>query len=81
MTEALDRLRAARSAYADLQNIGSRWGGSITAAMFLREFVGETPWVHLDIAGTAYLDDAKSYMAKGPTGVGVRTFVKLATTW
>ena len=70
-----------KSAYADLQNIGSRWGGSITAAMFLREFVGETPWVHLDIAGTAYLDDANPYLAKGPTGVGVRTFVKLATAW
>ncbi len=70
-----------KSAYADLQNIGSRWGGSITAAMFLRDFVGETPWVHLDIAGTAYLDDAKPYMAKGPTGVGVRTFVKLAMSW
>ncbi len=70
-----------KSAYADLQNIGSRWGGSITAAMFIREFVGETPWVHLDIAGTAYLDEAKPYMAKGPTGVGVRTFVKLAMSW
>jgi leucyl aminopeptidase len=70
-----------KSAYADLQNIGTRWGGSITAAMFLRDFVGETPWVHLDIAGTAYLDDAEPYLAKGPTGVGVRTFVKLAMTW
>ena len=70
-----------KSAYADLQSIGSRWGGSITAAMFLRDFVGEIPWVHLDIAGTAYLDDAKPYMAKGPTGVGVRTFVKLAMSW
>ncbi|MGI8742176.1 MAG: leucyl aminopeptidase [Bryobacteraceae bacterium] len=70
-----------KSEYADLQNIGSRWGGSITAAMFLREFAGETPWVHLDIAGTAYLDDAKPYLSKGPTGVGMRTFVKLAMSW
>ena len=63
-----------KSAFADLGNIGGRAGGAISAAWFLREFVGETPWVHLDIAGTAWLDDAKPYMAKGPTGVGVRTF-------
>ncbi len=48
---------------------------------FLRDFVGDTPWVHLDIAGTAWLDDAKPYMGKGASGVGVRTFVKLAQTW
>ncbi len=70
-----------KSAFADLPNIGGRWGGAITAAMFLREFAGETPWVHLDIAGTAWLDDAKPYMAKGPTGVCVRTFVGLAMGW
>ena len=70
-----------KSAFADLGNIGGRWGGAISAAWFLREFVGETPWVHLDIAGTAWLDDAKPFMAKGPTGVCVRTFVKLAMGW
>lgn len=70
-----------KSAFADLANIGGRWGGAITAAWFLREFVDDTPWVHLDIAGTAWLDDAKPFMAKGPTGVGVRTFVKLAMGW
>lgn len=70
-----------KSAFADLGNIGGRWGGAISAAWFLREFVGDTPWVHLDIAGTAWLDDAKPYMAKGPTGVCVRTFVKLAMGW
>ena len=70
-----------KSAFADLQNIGPRWGGAVTAAMFIREFVGETPWVHLDIAGTAWLDDAKPFMAKGPSGIGVRTFTKLATSW
>jgi leucyl aminopeptidase len=43
--------------------------------------VGETPWIHLDIAGTAWLDDAKPYMAKGATGVGLRTFVRLAESW
>jgi leucyl aminopeptidase len=70
-----------KSSFADLHNIGGRSGGSITAAWFIRDFVGETPWVHLDIAGTAWLDDAKPYMAKGPTGVGLRTFVRLAETW
>jgi leucyl aminopeptidase len=70
-----------KSAFADLQNIGSRAGGSITAAMFLKEFTGEKPWVHLDIAGTAWLDEAKPYMAKGPSGVCVRTFVRLAMSW
>jgi leucyl aminopeptidase len=53
----------------------------VSAAWFLREFVGETPWVHLDIAGTAWLVDAKPHMAKGPTGVCVRTFTKLAMGW
>jgi leucyl aminopeptidase len=70
-----------KSPFADLANIGTRWGGSIVAAWFLREFVADKPWVHLDIAGTAYLDDAKPWMAKGPTGVTVRTFVDLATNW
>ncbi|HEY4362408.1 MAG TPA: leucyl aminopeptidase [Bryobacteraceae bacterium] len=70
-----------KSAFADLANIGGRWGGSISAAWFLREFVGDTPWVHLDIAGTAWLDEAKPYMAKGPSGVCVRTFTRLAMNW
>jgi leucyl aminopeptidase len=70
-----------KSSFADLHNIGGRSGGSITAAWFIRDFVDETPWIHLDIAGTAWLDDAKPYMAKGPTGVGLRTFVRLAETW
>jgi leucyl aminopeptidase len=70
-----------KSAFADLGNIGGRWGGAITAAMFLKEFAEETPWVHLDIAGTAWLDDAKPFLAKGPTGLPVRTLVRLATEW
>jgi leucyl aminopeptidase len=70
-----------KSAFADLGNIGGRWGGAITAAMFLKEFAAETPWVHLDIAGTAYLDDAKPFAAKGPTGLPVRTLVRLAMDW
>jgi len=70
-----------KSAYADLANIGPRWGGAITAAWFLREFAEETPWVHLDIAGTGWLDDAAPHLAKGPTGVCVRTFARLAAGW
>jgi leucyl aminopeptidase len=69
------------SPFADIQNIGDRWGGAITAAAFLKDFVDQTPWVHLDIAGTAWLDEPKPFMAKGPTGVGVRTFVRLALNW
>jgi leucyl aminopeptidase len=67
-----------QSNIADLPNIGSRWGGAITAAMFLKEFADPTPWIHLDIAGTAWLEEAKPYMPKGPSGVAVRTLVDLA---
>jgi leucyl aminopeptidase len=70
-----------KSPFADMANVGGRPGGAITAAWFLREFADETPWVHLDIAGTAWLDDAKPYASKGPSGVGVRTFVNLAMDW
>jgi len=70
-----------KSPYADLPNIGSRWGGAITAATFLKEFADPTPWVHLDIAGTAWTDKDRPYLAKGPTGVATRTFIRLATDW
>ena len=66
------------SPIADLANIGTRWGGSITAAKFLEAFVEDKPWAHLDIAGTGWTTAAKPDMPKGPTGVGVRTFVELA---
>jgi leucyl aminopeptidase len=68
-----------KSGIADIQNVGSgKGGGAITAAMFLKEFTGDTPWIHLDIAGTAWQDDAKPWNAKGATGVAVRTLVDLA---
>jgi leucyl aminopeptidase len=70
-----------KSAFADLPNVGGRWGGAITAAMFLKEFAENTPWVHLDIAGTAWIDEAKPYTAKGPSGVPVRTLIRLAMDW
>ena len=71
-----------KGSFADMQNIGSgKGGGSITGAWFIREFAGDTPWVHLDIAGTAWNDDAKPWLAKGPTGVAVRTLVNLAMSY
>ncbi len=66
-----------KSQIADIMNTGgSRWGGAITAAMFLKEFAGETPWVHLDIAGCAWLEEQKPWMPKGPTGIAVRSIVE-----
>jgi leucyl aminopeptidase len=68
-----------KGTYADIQNISnSKGGGSITGAMFIREFVDDVPWVHLDIAGTAWYDDTKPWMPKGATGVAVRTLIDLA---
>ena len=67
-----------KSEIADFSNTGGRPAGAITAALFLKEFSGELPWVHLDIAGTAWAEDAKPYQPKGATGVGVRTLVELA---
>jgi leucyl aminopeptidase len=69
------------SKVADLKNVGGREGGSITAAEFLQEFVAETPWAHLDIAGTAWNFTEKSYVPKGPSGTGVRTILQIVNTW
>jgi leucyl aminopeptidase len=67
-----------KGSFADIQNVGSgKGGGSITGAWFIREFAGDTPWIHLDIAGTAWNDEAKPWLAKGPTGVSLRTLVHL----
>jgi leucyl aminopeptidase len=70
-----------KSNVADMANSGGRFAGTITAAKFLQEFVGELPWVHLDIAGTAWNDEEKPYMAKGPSGVAVRTLVEFGLTF
>lgn len=67
-----------RSEIADIKNTGGRWGGAITAAMFLKEFVEDKPWIHLDIAGTAWLEENKAWMPKGPSGVAVRSLVDFA---
>ena len=65
-----------RSNIADIMNTGGRWGGAITAAMFLKEFVEDTPWLHLDIAGTAWMEENKGWIAKGPSGIAVRSLVE-----
>jgi leucyl aminopeptidase len=65
-----------RSGIADMVNSGGRWGGAITAAMFLKEFAEDTPWLHLDIAGTAWTEEAKPWIAKGPSGIAVRSLVE-----
>jgi leucyl aminopeptidase len=66
-----------KSDVADIKNVGGRLAGAITAAKFLAEFVDDTPWVHLDIAGTGMSDKERGYQIKGATGVPVRTFVNL----
>jgi leucyl aminopeptidase len=73
-----------KSDIADFTNTGGRAGGAITAALFIKEFAGDLPWVHMDIAGTAWAEESKPYQPKGATGVGVRTLVELgldAATW
>jgi len=66
-----------KSDVADIKNVGGRLGGAITAAKFLAEFVDETPWVHLDIAGTSLGEKERAHQVKGATGVPVRTLVNL----
>ena len=66
-----------KSDVADIKNIGGRYGGAITAAKFLAEFSNDTPWVHLDIAGTSLSEKERGYLIKGATGVPVRTLVNL----
>jgi len=70
------------SRVADIKNAGSdRSAGTITAACYLQEFVGETPWAHMDIAGTAWDFTEKTYIPKGPSGIGVRTLVACLSQW
>jgi leucyl aminopeptidase len=67
-----------RSNIADIVNSGGRWGGAVNAAMFLKEFAEDTPWMHLDIAGTAWMEENKPWIAKGPSGIAVRSLVEFA---
>ena len=66
-----------KSDIADIKNVGGRKAGTITAAAFLKEFADGVAWAHLDIAGTAWGDDAKPYRSKGPTGIAVRTLLRI----
>jgi leucyl aminopeptidase len=66
-----------KSDWADLKHTADRWGGSITAALFLREFVGETPWVHVDVAGPSMASKPYGVFSKGGTGHGVLTYLRL----
>jgi leucyl aminopeptidase len=68
-----------KSNIADMVNSGGRWGAAISAAMFLKEFAEDTPWIHLDIAGTADLADSKPWIAKGPTGIALRSLVEFVS--
>jgi leucyl aminopeptidase len=65
-----------RSDIGDIKNTGGRWGGAITAAEFLHAFAEDTPWIHLDIAGLAWIEDKKPFIAKGPSGVAVRSILE-----
>ena len=71
-----------KSSIADIMNTGAtRWGGAINAAMFLKEFAEDTPWIHLDIAGVAWTEEAKPWIAKGPSGIAVRTLAEWVRTY
>ena len=70
-----------KSDVADIKNLGTRWGGAITAGKFLEAFVADLPWIHLDIAGPAYFEKPKSWMDVGGTGAMVRTLIEVARTW
>src|SRR6185503_6748854 len=64
-----------KSEIADLKNTGERWGGALTAGLFLKEFVGETPWVHVDIAGPSSSNKEQGHIAKGGTGFGAASIL------
>ncbi len=70
-----------KSQIADIVNSAGRGGGAVTAAMFLKEFVGETPWIHLDIAGCAWNEEVKPWLPKGPTGIAVRSILEWVRTY
>lgn len=70
-----------KSEIADVKNVGGRWAGAITAALFLKHFIGEYKWVHLDIAGTAIMEEASEYISKGGSGTGVRLLVDFLQHW
>ncbi len=70
-----------KSDIADVKNVGGRPAGTITAGLFLKKFAGDAPWAHLDIAGTAWINENRPYIPKGATGIGVRLLTQLARDW
>jgi leucyl aminopeptidase len=70
-----------KSDVADVKNVGGRWGGAITAAWFLKKFIGDYKWTHLDIAGTAILEENLDYAPRGGSGVGVRLLTEFLKNW
>jgi leucyl aminopeptidase len=75
-----DYRRHIESSVADVKNVGIRWGGAITAGLFLKEFVGDVPWAHLDVAGTAFVEQAGEFWPRGATGSPARTIVRYIET-
>ena len=73
--------RQIKSDVADVKNLGGRWGGAITAALFLKHFIGNYHWAPLDIAGPATRVDASDYIPRGASGVGVRLLVEFLRKW
>ena len=73
-----DYFEQLKSDIADMSNTGGRPAGAVTAAVFLKQFAGDGPWLHLDIAGTAWAEEARPWQPKGATGVAVRTLAELA---
>jgi leucyl aminopeptidase len=73
--------RLVKSEIADVKNVGGRWAGAITGAMFLKKFVGKWRWVHLDIAGTAMLEENTEYAVRGGSGFGVRLLTEFLSSW
>jgi len=73
--------RLIRSDVADVKNVGGRWAGAITGALFLKRFAGSLPWVHLDIAGPAMTEDPSEYVPRGGSGYGVRLLTEYLGRW
>jgi leucyl aminopeptidase len=73
--------RLVRSDVADVKNVGGRWAGAITGALFLKKFTGSLPWVHLDIAGPAMVEEANEYTPRGGSGYGVRLLTEYLSRW
>jgi leucyl aminopeptidase len=70
-----------KSNIADIVNSGGRWGGAVTAAKFLQEFVEDKPWIHLDIAGIAWMEENRPWIAKGPSGIAVRSVIEFVRSF